>query len=94
MDYNSNGNQLDEIVSSVRKSIVKTLSQKVRGYIYITFTEDETLVVSLLDTNNNVLHEEREPEIFYKIQDGFSVPAFCEDFTKNLKRKILKKYFK
>lgn len=94
MDYNSNGNQLDEIVSSVRKSIVKTLSQKVRGYVYITFTDDDTLVVSLLDTNNNVLHEERETDIFYKVQNGFSVPAFCEIFTKNLKRKILKKYFK
>lgn len=83
-----------EIISALRKQTVYNLACKVRGYIHVVFTDNDDMIVELLDRNNEVLHKEIVTDIIAQARDGFSVNDFCSKFIKNFRKEINKKYFK
>lgn len=94
MGYTIKCNYVREIYDAERKAVVSCLSKYVRGYIFVTFDEDDTMVVRLYDKDDTILHTKKVEDIITKAQVGFSADSFARDFAKELKREILQKYFK
>lgn len=82
------------IKTRIRQEIVLNLTRKVKGYIYIVFTDNDDMVVRLLDKENNTLHKAKIDNIIDEAVKGFDIDKFCKNFVSDFRKEINKKYFK